>query len=48
MALVFVTQHSLTFSPNKGEDYSWEIDILRSYRNADESGNAINKYTNCG
>ena len=31
MALVFVTQHTVTFSQNAGKKYQWELDILRSY-----------------
>ena len=31
MALTYIVQHTLTFSPNTGEDYQWELDILRGY-----------------
>ena len=35
MALVFVTQYTLPFSTTTGQSIEWELDILRSYDDAD-------------
>ena len=35
MALIFVPQYTLDFDTNAGSDITWELDILRSYDDAD-------------
>ena len=35
MALIFVPQYTLDFDTNAGSDINWELDILRSYDDAD-------------
>jgi hypothetical protein len=31
MALIFQVTHTVTFGAAAGEDYQWELDLLRSY-----------------
>ena len=35
MALIFNVTHTVTFGTHTGEDYQWEMDILRSYSDLD-------------
>ena len=35
MALIFVPQYTLDFDTNAGSDINWELDVLRSYDDAD-------------
>ena len=35
MALVFLTQYTVDFSTNTGQNIEWELDILRSYDDAE-------------
>ena len=39
--LIFVVQHTVTFSPNLGTDFLWELDLLRSYKTTSLDGTAL-------
>ena len=42
MALVFITQYTLPFSTDAGERIEWELDILRSYDDAEPAPSWVN------
>ena len=42
MALIFNVTHTVTFGTHAGEDYQWELDLLRSYDDSEAAPSWVN------
>ena len=45
MALIFNVTHTVTFGTHAGEDYQWELDLLRSYDDSEATPSWVNDAT---